>query len=167
MHYLESQKSSLLTTIHKVGAIFNQVWLSDGNKISCEQSSNLFLILQILPISNVYKGGNSKRTFCYPQFFQKMNKIIRLYYYHSSGRLVSFVFWKNWRHKKRHFELSDFQTSCKYLPYYMFLAVDIWKRNAISASVSTTNIFGAIIMRSKQVNRSKVGNFGQKKNQIV
>ena len=125
-HYLESQKSSLLTTIHKVGAIFNQVWLSDGNKISCEQSSNLFLILQILPISNVYKGGNLKRTFCYPQFFQKMNKIIRLYYYHSSGRLVSFVFWKNWRHKKRHFEikwLSDvlqippilYVSSCRYL----------------------------------------------------
>ena len=35
------------------------------------------------------KGSiNFKRTFWYPQFFQKMNEKIQLYYYDTSGRLV-------------------------------------------------------------------------------
>ena len=42
----------------------------------------------------------------YPQFSQKMNEKIRLYYYDSSGRLVFVRFLGEIKDKKRHFEIN-------------------------------------------------------------
>ena len=61
-NYLESQNSSLLTTIHKVGAIFNQVWLSNSNIMSCEESAIFFQILQLSPILIACPSGPTIQT---------------------------------------------------------------------------------------------------------
>ena len=45
----------------------------------------------------------SKRTFWYPQFFQKMNKKIRLNYYDTLGRLVFVHFMEEFEDTKKTF----------------------------------------------------------------
>ena len=52
------------------------------------------------------RSNNFKRTFRYPQFFQKTNEKIGLNYYYTSGWIFSFVFWKNLKTPKKHFEIN-------------------------------------------------------------
>ena len=49
------------------------------------------------------RSFNFKRTFWYPQFFQKTNEKIRLNYYDTSGRLVFVHFFEEFEENQNTF----------------------------------------------------------------
>ena len=57
-------------------------------------------------ISAHKRSVNFKRTFCYPQFFQKTNAKIQLYYCDTSGRIVYIHFLEELKTPKRHFKID-------------------------------------------------------------
>ena len=56
--------------------------------------------------SELKRSVNFKRTFCYPQFFQKKREKNQQNYYDTSGRIVFIRFLKELKTQKRHFEIN-------------------------------------------------------------